>query len=50
MINFIQHQEDSFDPFGSQEPSGPRLPQQCGAVPDDTLRLRIAGGVEAPKG
>lgn len=28
----------------------PRLPRQCGVVPVDTLRLRIAGGAEAPKG
>ncbi len=28
----------------------PRLPRQCGKVPIDIMRARIAGGVVAPKG
>lgn len=39
----------SFEP-SDQQLRPPRLPRQCGVARTDTVRLRIAGGAEAPKG
>ena len=46
----VVNSDNSLWPFGSNgELRPPRLPSECGTLPD-VMRLRIAGGVEAPRG